>query len=214
MAYYYLVSQLPYLIYGQAVPLSSVQFKSLCKTALRPQDAALLEWCTLDPDPEVLPLGAGKLDSYRDVPRATPSPFLNQWRHWERALRLNLARYRAQALGQEGAAPVDPPEDPVDVGAIAKAALGLESPLEAELFLDQARWNAIEGMQGFDYFGVNTIYAYLLRLLLMERRASFSAEEGFAVYKELYTAIMAAAGGLASEGGRVSEISIESGEPK
>jgi hypothetical protein len=214
VAYYYLVSQLPYLIYGQTVPLSSVQFKSLCKTALRPQDAALLDWCTLDPDPEALLLGEGKAGSYRDAPRATSSPFINKWRHWERALRLNLARYRAQALGQEGAAPVDPPEDPVEVGALAKAALGLESPLEAELFLDQARWNALEAMQGFDYFGVNTIYAYLLRLLLMERRVSFNAEEGFVAYKGLYTAIMAAAGGLASEGGGVSEISIESGEPK
>ncbi|MDR0723382.1 MAG: DUF2764 domain-containing protein [Treponema sp.] len=213
MAYYYLVSQLPYLIYGQTVPLSSVQFKSLCQSALRPQDAALLEWCTLDPEPEALP-GEGKGGSYRDAPRATPSPFINTWRHWERALRLHLARYRAQALGQEGAAPVDPPEDPVEVGALAKAALGLESPLEAELFLDQARWNAIEAMQGFDYFGVTTIYAYLLRLLLMERRVSFNAEEGFVAYKGLYTAIIAAAGGRASEGGGVSEISIESGEPK
>jgi hypothetical protein len=214
VAYYYLVSQLPYLIYGQAVPLSSVQFKALCKTALRPQDAALLDWCTLDPDPEALPLEEGKPGSYRDASRATPSPFINTWRHWERALRLNLARYRAQVLGQEGVAPVDPPEDPVEAGALAKAALGIESPLEAELFLDQARWNAIEAMQGLDYFGVTTIYAYLLRLLLMERRASFSAEEGFVAYKGLYTAIMAAAGGRASAGGGVSEISIESGEPK
>lgn len=214
MAYYYLVSQLPYLIYGQMVPLSSVQFKSLCQNALRPQDAALLDWCTLDPDPEALPLGEGKRSSYRDVPKATPSPFINAWRHWERALRLNLARYRAQALGQEGAAPVDPPEDPLEAGVLAKTALGLESPLEAELFLDQARWNAIEAMQGFDYFGVNTIYAYLLRLLLMERRALFSAEEGFVAYKGLYSAIVAAAGGRASEGGGVSEISSESGEPK
>jgi hypothetical protein len=214
VAYYYLVSQLPYLIYGQSAPLSSVQFKSLCKSELRPQDAALLDWCTLDPDTEGLSSGKGKAASYRDEPRATVSPFINKWRYWERALRLNLARYRAQALGQEGAAPVDPPEDPVEVEALAKVALGLESPLEAELFLDQARWNAIEAMQGFDYFGVTTIYAYLLRLLLMERRASFNAEEGFVAYKGLYTAIMAAAGGLASEGGGVSEISIESGEPK
>jgi hypothetical protein len=214
VAYYYLVSQLPYLVYGQAAPLSSVQFKALCKAALHPQDAVLLECCTLDPDPEAQLQGAGKGGSYWDAPRATASTFIDGWRHWERALRLHLARYRAQALGQEGAASVDPPEEPVEAGALAKVALGLDSPLEAELFLDQARWNAIEALQGFDYFGVNTIYAYLLRLLLMERRASFRAEEGFTAYKGLYTAIMTAASGLASEGGRVSEISIESGEPK
>jgi hypothetical protein len=213
VAYYYLIAQLPYLIYGQDAPMSSVQFKSLCKSALSFRDAALLELCTLDPEPEAVCTDGGEAVSYRDVPSATASPFINGWRTWERALRLNLARYRAQRLGQEGAAPVDPPEEPVDVVAFAKTALGLDSPLEAELFLDQARWNAIEALQGFDYFGVTTIYAYLLRLLLMERRSLFGPEEGFTAYKGLYTAIMAAASGLES-GGSKSEISIESGEPK
>ncbi|MDR1030677.1 MAG: hypothetical protein LBL76_07375 [Treponema sp.] len=212
MAYYYLIAQLPYLIYGQDAPMSSVQFKSLCESELSPRDAALLELCTLDPEPEAVRTEGGEGVSYRDVPITTVSPFINGWRIWERALRLNLARYRAQHLGQEGS--VDPPEEPMEAGALAKTALGLDSPLEAELFLDQARWNAIEALQGFDYFGVTTIYAYLLRLLLMERRSLFRPEEGFTAYKGLYTAIMAAASGLESGGGSKSEISIESGEPK
>jgi hypothetical protein len=90
----------------------------------------------------------------------------------------------------------------------AKAALAIESPLEAELFLDKSRWDAIESLQGIDYFTRNTIFGYLLKLLLMERRSFFKAEEGFIEYKGLYASIMEAAGGLASV------TSIESGEPK
>jgi hypothetical protein len=82
------------------------------------------------------------------------------------------------------------PEHPADAASAAKAAVALESPLEAEFFLDQARWNAIEVLQGLQYFSVNTIYAYLLKLRLMERRALFKLEDGFAEYKGLYAAIM------------------------
>jgi hypothetical protein len=62
--------------------------------------------------------------------------------------------------------------------------------LEAELFLDKARWDAIEGMQGMNIFSETAMYAYLLKLLLMERRAAFDTEEGFVEYKALYTAIL------------------------
>jgi hypothetical protein len=184
--------------------MSSAVFKGLCRELLSASEVALLDACTLDVEAE----GAGVEDaSYREVPCATASPFIDAWRNWERALRLQLARYRAQRLKREGGAPVDPPEEPQEVVALAKAALVLDSPLEAELFLDQSRWNAIEALQGGVYFHANTIYAYLLKLLLMERRSSFRLEEGFAEYKGLYAAIM-------ERGGGNVPISIESGEPK
>jgi hypothetical protein len=182
--------------------MSPAVFKGLCRELLSASEVALLDACTLDPEPE----GTGA-ESYREVPSATASLFIDAWRNWERALRLQLARYRAQQLKREGGAPVDPPEEPQEVVALAKAALVLDSPLEAELFLDQSRWNAIEALQGSVYFHANTIYAYLLKLLLMERRSSFRLEEGFAEYKGLYAAIM-------ERGGGNVPISIESGEPK
>ena len=82
------------------------------------------------------------------------------------------------------------PEYPADAAAAAKNALAMESPLEAELFLDKARWDAIEHLQGISTFNENAIYAYLLKLLLMERRAAFNTEEGFTEYKALYAAIL------------------------
>jgi hypothetical protein len=177
--------------------MSPAAFRDLCKTALKPADAALLDFCVLDPDP------ASAEPAYGEMPPGTTSAFLDKWRCWERTLRLNLARYRAQRLKREGGAPVDPPEDPSDAAATAKAAVSMESPLEAELFLDKSRWDAIEAFQGLDYFNRNTIYAYLLKLLLMERRSLFRAEEGLREYQGLYAAVLAA---RPDDG--------ESGEPK
>jgi hypothetical protein len=170
--------------------MSSEQFKVLCARFLSRADAALLDLCSLDPDP----LAPGQTEEEAVSQGASPRPaspaFLGAWWEWERALRLNLARYRAQRIRREGGAPVGAPEYPADAASAAKAAVALESPLEAEFFLDRARWNAIEALQGLHYFSVNTIYAYLLKLRLMERRALFKIEEGFAEYKGLYAAIM------------------------
>lgn len=183
-AYYYLIAQLPALNYNAPAPITSAAFLDLCKTKLSASDIPLLDVCSLDPD-------GRKLDgpAYAENPPATEAAFIDGWRSWERALRLNLARYRKERLKREGGA-VDAPEYPADAVAAAKAAIALESPLEAEIFLGEARWNAIEALQGLSYFNENTIYAYLLKLLLLERKALFKAEEGFAEYKALYTAVL------------------------
>ncbi|GHV82478.1 hypothetical protein AGMMS49991_10360 [Spirochaetia bacterium] len=191
MGYYYLAAQLPSLVYGQAAPMGSAAFKDLCQSALSADDMALLDFCTLDPAPATAkPQGP----AYAEPPVSIDPDFIDSWRNWERTLRLNLARYRTQKIKRDGGVPVDPPEYPADAAGAAKAAAAMDSPLEAELFLDKARWDAIEAFQGLDYFSRNTIYAYLLKLLLMERRALFRAEEGFSEYKGLYAAILAASG--------------------
>jgi hypothetical protein len=196
--------------------MSSHSFKGLCRNAMNSADAALLEFCTLDPDPVKVSGGikpAGP--SYGEAPPASSSGFIDEWRDWERTLRLNLARYRVQRLKREGPPPVEAPEYPSGAAAAAKAAAAIESPLEAELFLDKSRWEAIETFQGLNYFGRNTMYAYLLKLLLMERRSLFKTEDGFTEYKGLYAAIMEQA--VQNAGASVTgtpPTSIESGEPK
>ena len=86
---------------------------------------------------------------------------------------------------------MEPPLFPADaVAAAAKAAVATESPLEAEFVLDKARWDAIEGLQGIDNFDRNIVYAYLLKLILLERHQAFKVEEGFTEYKSLYASIL------------------------
>jgi hypothetical protein len=186
VAYYYLMAQLPSLIYGQPAPMSSARFRDLASQALSPEDAALLGSFTLNP------FSASSAGNLSGGGGAGGCDFLDKWREYEAALRLNLARYRGAKIKRE--APADAPEYPADAAAAAKAAAAMDSPLEAEIFLDGARWRAIELFQGLDYFDRNTVYAYLLKLLLLERRACFRTEEGFAEYKGLYAAVMEAAG--------------------
>ena len=172
--YYYLAPQLSYLTYGQEVPMSSLAFAAMAQQAMSSADAAMLEYCNLDPVPAPV----------------TNSKFINSWKEWEIALRLNLAKGRAQKLKRGGDAYSDAPEFPADAVAAAKSALAIDSPLEAELFLDKARWEAIESFQGISVFSEDAMYAYLLKLLILERRARFDAEEGFNEYKALYAAIL------------------------
>jgi hypothetical protein len=173
--------------------MSSLSFRDLCRDTLSEADFALLEFCTLDPGS---PDAAGP--AYAEPEKATASEFIDQWRNWERTLRLNLARFRAQRLKKEGlggdVSTVDPPDYPADAATAAKTAAAMDSPLEAEIFLDKARWDAIDLFQGIEYFNRNTIYAYLLKLRLCERRALFKVEEGFQEYKGLYASIVEQSG--------------------
>ena len=185
--YFYLGAQLPYLIYGQSPPMSPLTFKAMAWEQLSPADAVLLDYCTLDPDPPGDSPAQGT--TYSEPPPRTSSEFINRWKEWERTLRLNLVRLRALKQKREGTA-AEAPDFPTDAASAAKNAITIESPLEAELFLDKARWDAIENFQGIDVFNERAIYAYLLKLLLMERRMAFRTEEGYEEYKGLYAAIL------------------------
>jgi hypothetical protein len=196
-SYYYFVAQLPVLIYGQELPMSSSAFRELARGQLDAEDAVLFSALSLDPElpgPPGRPAQSGGPSYAADLP-AAGCDFVDRWRDWERALRLNLARLRASRIKRDGGAPVDPPVIPADAAGAAQQALALsESPLEAEMLLDRARWSAIEQFQGIAYFDRNTIYAYFLKLLILERYASFKAEIGFAEYKSLYASILENAG--------------------
>ena len=186
-SYYYLAAQLPYLVYGQGVPMSSAAFKALARDRMDSADAAVLDYCTLDPAP---PMAGETGAAYAEPASPISSEFINRWKEWERTLRLNLARGRVQKLKREGGSMTDAPEHPADAAGAAKTALIMDSPLEAELFLDKARWDAIDYFQGINAFTENAMYAYLLKLQLMERRTAFKTEEGFTEYKALYAAIL------------------------
>jgi hypothetical protein len=196
-AYYYFVAQLPSLAYGQDPPMSSAHFRDLAAAQLSAEDRRPLTFLGLDPELSS-PADTGR-PACAEAGAPSGSGFVDSWREWERALRLNLARLRALRLKREGGAPVDPPVIPADAANAAQQALALESPLEAEMLLDRARWAAIDQFRGLSYFDRNTIYAYLLKLLILERYASFKTEAGFAEYKSLYASILKNARGGAGE---------------
>jgi hypothetical protein len=190
VTYYYLIAQLPSLNYNQPAPISSADFRELCRQHLSGSDFALLERC-------VLGFSAATTDA------ATGSPFVKEWHRRERSLALSMARERAVRLGRDvsRSAP-NAAEAGFEIDSLVKAALAMGNPLEAELFLDKARWDAAEALRKSAYFGVNAVFAYMLKLLLIERRASFMPKEGFAEYRTLYASIMENAPSAGAAGGQ------------
>ena len=178
--YYYFVATLPSINYGDEPPMSSAAFRELCDDLLEPPDAALLAYCTYDPKTKA------------DAAGATGSEFIDLFIARERTLILNLAYLRAERLKR--ASPGDPPHDVPRAEAVAKSAFAMDDPLQAELSIDRARWGALDAMVGIDLFGVNNIFAYLLKLQLLERKRHFVADKGMDAYRSRYDAILAEGG--------------------
>jgi hypothetical protein len=191
--------------------MSPDAFRNLARPLLDDEDAALLDLVGLDPQP-FKPGDSGH--SYADNAPSSGCGFIDGWREWERCLRLNMAKHRSIKTKREGAAPVEPPVFPADATALAvKVVVATESPLEGEILIDKARWSTIEALQGGDYFERNTVFAYLLKLILLERRASFQTDIGFEEYKSLYASILES-GATSSGGATVGGVQSSAGVSK
>jgi hypothetical protein len=169
------MAQLPYLSYDQKPPMSCEAFKNLAKSLLSKDDNAVLNLLSLTP-----------ISS--DVVTSKCNFFM-KWQAWEHNLRLCLAKQRALKLKQD----ISISEHQtffMDVAAIVLKVMDEKSPLKAEFLLDKARWQAIDDLAGNDYFHRNSVFAYFMKLLLIERRQSFDVEKGFAEYKSLYASIV------------------------
>jgi len=174
--YYYFVASLPHLNYGDVPPFSSREFREQCNVFLNKDDAELIKYCCFDPKLAV------------ETVKPTGSSFIDFIMLRERVLNLSLAQLRAARLKRQG--PEEVPSDMPRAEAMAKSVFELDDPLEAELSMDRARWGILDELVGVNVFGANTIFAYLLKLQLMERKQRFNAEKGQAEYKNIYDTIL------------------------
>ena len=165
--------------------MSSEKFKELANAQLSKADASCLKYLSLDVK---IDTDSSQTGAEETIIR-TGCDFVDKWNEWERTLRLNLARHRSLKLypNEEAIAPPVVPDDAYAAAALVFTQDG--SPLDGEILLDKARWNAIDLMTGSDYFHENNAYAYYLKLLILERRELFEAEKGFSEYKSLYAQI-------------------------
>ena len=175
--YYYFVASLPSLNYGDKPPKSSEEFKEECNSLLNAKDAELLRYCYYDPR-----LAVETVDP-------TGSDFIDHLMARERTLILNLAYLRAARLKRTS--PGDPPHDVPRAEAVAKAAFEMDDPLEATLYIDRARWGALDTMLGLDdVFGVNNIFVHFLKLQLLERKQALLPETGTELFRDRYNSIL------------------------
>ena len=176
MAYYYLVSQLPNIstTEGKAnLPLNGKSFIELAGRFISEDEKITLNGLSLVPPKELT---------------STGSVFLDTWYEKERNLRFALAQIRAQKMKKDSI-PL-PPGCTADIVNIARTAVGMDSPLSAEQFLFKYRIKLLDEIRPMDNFSIDAVYAYGLKLMLVERMRKFDVENGKASYHEIYDNIL------------------------
>ena len=164
MEYVYLVASLPHLELGGAPPFTSAELLFSCGGVLR-QD----HWEDLRAIVEGRPQDVRAPEARRLVDPETQ-------------LRNALARIRAQRSGVEYEARAHPHAGyDTRVESVAARALAVEDPLERELVLDRHRWALLDEAASQPAFGVHAVFAYALKLLIVEKWTSLSDESGLEV---------------------------------
>ncbi len=174
---YYLLSQLPSFSSNadsnNKLPITSDYFKDLCQRFMSEKDAKIARQLSLEPGREE---------------EKTGSVFLDTWYEQERKLRFALAQLRALKMKKD--AKDIPSTTDAEIVQAARTATGMDSPLSAELFLNEYRLSVLDKIAPLDIFSVDAVYNYGLRLLLVERMKKFNKEEGISSYRKIYDEIL------------------------
>jgi hypothetical protein len=153
--------------------MNTVQFREVAGRFITPKEKAVLEELSLVPPMDL---------------SSTGSAFLDVWYEKERNLRCALAQIRAQKMKKDSF-PL-PAGCTADIISAARTAVGMDSPLSAEQFLYEYRLRLLDDLRPLDAFSIDAVYAYGLRLMLVERMRKFEVENGKTSYHEIYDTIL------------------------
>jgi len=176
MAEYYLISQLPSLDGlgdNVPVPITEERFQELCSRFLEKKALKELRKLSLKP-----PKKHEKSSSH----------LIEEWNKGERNLRFALGRIRADKMNKQFEA--DNTAVPVGMVQAARTAVEMDSPLEAEKFLNRYRLEFLESLRPLDTFSEESVFYYCLKLKLILRMRQFDADSGESAYRNIYNSIM------------------------
>ena len=176
MAEYYLISQLPSLdgiSENTPLPITQERFAELCAGLLGKKIQNELNKVSVTPSRN---------------PQKTSSSLLEKWNVFERNLRLALAKLRAEKMNKQFDSEVQ--FFSAEIMQAARTAIEIESPMEAEKFLNRCRLDFLETLRPTDSFSEEFLFYYGLKLGLIERIRKFDAASGEAAYRNIYDSIM------------------------
>lgn len=176
MAEYYLISQLPSLDginENTPLPITSERFSELCCRYLGKKALTISENLTLMPSKDF---------------ENTSSSLVNKWNEGEKNLRLILAGFRAEKLNKNFE--VGNQCFPVELIQAMRTAVDIESPMEAEKYLNRYRLDFLETLRPMDSFSEEFVFYYALKLKLIERIRKFDTENGEIAYRIIYDSII------------------------
>ncbi len=172
---YYLVSQLPSVenLDASRLPITENYYRDLCGRFLDAKSQKIVQNLSLEPPKD---------------DKKTGSAFLDKWNDRERCLRFALAQVRALKMKKE--AEMLPPGCTADIIQTARTAVGMDSPLAAEEFLNQYRMDTLNSLAPLDSFSVDAVIAYGLKLMLAQRMKKFDVAAGKEAYHKIYDEIL------------------------
>lgn len=176
MALYYLMSQLPSLDGigdNMPLPITEERFLELCGNFLGKKAQENLKNLSLMPSRN---------------PENSSSELIRSWNEGERNLRLCLAKVRADKLNKLYDS--ENKTFPIALMQVAGMAAQMESPMEAEKFLNNHRLNFLETLRPMDNFSEDSLYYYWLKLKLILRIRQFDKESGETAYRNIYNSII------------------------
>lgn len=176
MAEYYLISQLPSLDginENTPIPVTDKQFFELCSRFLGKKALAELNKLTLVPS--------------RNYEKSS-SALIEKWNEGERNLRLSLAKFRADKMNKHFNSETQ--SLPAGLSQAARTAIEIESPMDAEKFLNRYRLEFLETLRPMDSFSEEFVFYYGLKLKLIERMRKFDTQSGETAYRKIYDSIM------------------------
>jgi hypothetical protein len=150
--YYYLVASLPSLRLGRKSRITKEAFLYECEKWLTPGDMKYL-------------LSADYSDG---MPPRTENELLNDLRKMDYGLREDLAEIRKAQMRDE------PPRVPEWLRPVMDA----EDPLKAEMALARIRWDILEERSIENFFDINWLVLYFLKVQMLKRLNTFDKEKG------------------------------------
>ena len=153
--YYYFVSQLPLLIFGQESYIDKERFLDEAKKWLSDKDFSTISGVSLN-------------DFY---PRDGDNEVLAKYKNFERNLREEIASFRKnESHGRATSLNLN---------------LNEGTPLEIERTLLHLRWEFIESLEEGHFFDLEILILHFLKLQALERLLTFDREKGTAVFDKL-----------------------------
>ena len=157
--YYYLISQLPSLVFDKSTYMSAEVFLDEARKWMNPKDISLLSQVNFK-DTEL----NSKL----------PSDICN-YQNFEKAIRLEIAAWRkARKTGQDFK-PSLLPASTVKEG----------NPLEVEKKLLKTRWQFIDDMEKDHHFDLIFVMLYYLKLQILGRLMTFDKQKGMETFQKV-----------------------------
>ncbi|MBE5921962.1 MAG: DUF2764 family protein [Lachnospiraceae bacterium] len=176
MAEYYLISQLPSLdgvSENMMLPITEERFLELCNRFLGKKSQNELAKLTLAPPKNY---------------EKSSSALVEAWNEGERNLRLALGKVRADKMKKSF--DIENKSLPIGLIKAASTAVEIESPLEAEKFLNRYRLDFLETLRPMDTFSEDFVFYYGLKLKLLVRARQFDADIGETAYRNIYNSIL------------------------